>query len=180
MNRNAVCCLVACVVLLGLSGCVRESVEGTTHTYANELWVPLSLFFGGVAGAVGGWFLRKKTDRVAWAMIIGGTLAVLASPATYLDRVIVSDSAMNVRVGLWVFSDPIEVEYENLRDVRLIVEESRGRRGRKNHSYFLMCSQKDGETVKIPVNNDVAEAAVQLFVDRISELGIPFVNVAGD
>lgn len=171
--------LLVAVSLLG--GCIRETTEGSTRVFQNELWVPILTFAGGIAATVVGWLLRTRFARFAWPMILAGPfVAIGLAPALFLDRAAVDDSGLSVRVGIWAFSPALEVKYDDLAQVRLIKEESRGRRGRKNLSYFMLCEKKNGEPAKVPLGNQVAEAAAPLFLEGVQQRGIPIVNETGE
>ncbi|BBO36572.1 hypothetical protein [Lacipirellula parvula] len=172
--------LLAAVALS--TGCVRETTEGTAHVFQNELWVPIVTFLGGVAAAVGGWFVKAHSDRFGWTMIILGPIAALGlAPALFLDRVAIDDSGMSAKVGIWVFSAPLEVKYDNLAQVRLIKEETTGRRGRKNVNYSMLCEKKSGgEPTKVPLGNHVIEAAAPAFLEAVQQRGIPIINETGE
>ena len=171
--------LLVAVALLG--GCVRETTDGSARVFQNEWWVPLLTLVGGIAATVVGWLLRARFARYAWPMIlVGPFIAIGLAPALFLDRAAVDDSGISVRVGLWAFSPPLEVKYDDLTQVRLIKEESRGRRGRKNVNYFMLCEKKSGEPAKVPLANKVAEAAAPLFLEGVNQRGIPITNETGE
>jgi hypothetical protein len=171
--------LLPAVALLG--GCVRETTEGSTRIFQHEWWVPLLTLLGGVAATVIGWFLRGRFARIAWPMIlVGPFLAIGLAPALFRDRAAVDDSGMSVRVGIWAFSAPLEVKYDDLAQVRLIKEESTGRRGRKNTSYCMLCEKTSGEPAKVPLGNQVAEAAAPVFLEAVQQRGIPIANETGE
>lgn len=171
--------LLAAVALS--TGCVRETTEGTTHVFQNELWVPIATFFGGVVAGVAGWFVKAHSARFGWTMIILGPIAAIGlAPALFLDRVTVDDSGISARLGVWIFSGPLEVKYADLAQVRLIKEESTGRRGRKNVNYSMMCEKKSGEPTKVPLGNDVIETAAPTFLEAVQQRGIPIINETGE
>ena len=66
MPRSIHCAALAALLLLGVSGCVREDVNGSTITVTNELWAPFVALMGGFVAAPAGWFLRKKSNRIGW------------------------------------------------------------------------------------------------------------------
>jgi hypothetical protein len=69
-----------------------------------------------------------------------------------------------------------EVKLDELTRIRLTVEESTGRRGRKRKNFYLLCERKDGTLAKVPVNNNTAEAAAPLFLENVAKRGIPLVD----
>ncbi|WP_442484867.1 hypothetical protein [Aeoliella sp. SH292] len=163
------------LLLLGLaSGCVEEKVDGTTHTFTYDWWIPTVMLLGGVLAIPIGLALRRTSSRFGWALIIGGPIAALGvAPSLFLDRSVVDDQHFSVRSGIWGMTAIHDVDYDQLAHVRYIVEESTGRRGRKNLDYYLVCTHRDGSSSKIPMGNPCAEAAAVEFLRRATALNIP-------
>ena len=177
MNLKSTICLIVAALILLTSGCVDESVEGTTQTFTYELWVPLSVLVGGMVAGVAGWFLRDALGRFGWGLlIVGPILAVFFAPSLLLDRVVVSDTSFSQRTGIWGLTSVHDIAYDDLKMVRLTSEETRGRRGRKKTNYYLLCERKDGTEAKVPISNKVTETAAPYFLKRIAELGVPIVD----
>jgi hypothetical protein len=158
---------LAAVVLLQ-TGCVHEAVNGSAKTYTYQLYVPILLFFGGIAAAVGGFFLRQ--NRFGWVMMIGGPIAALGfAPSMFMERITVDDQHFTVRGG-----------FAELQMVNITKEVTTGRRGRKNVSYYLLCNNKNGTSAKVPVNNDIAEAAAAAILAQFDAHNVTIVNTTGD
>jgi hypothetical protein len=164
-----------------LCGCVREEVEGSTHVYRNELWVPFTVLLGGVAAAGVGWFLKKSSARYGWTLLILGPLAaLLLAPSLFLDRGTVNDTGFVLRTGILGMTAVHDVKFDDLQMVRITREESRGRRGSKRTNYYMVCERKDGSSAKVPLGNDVAEAAALRFLHVLDEREIPVINQTGE
>ncbi len=173
MQRRFMHLAFVAFLLAGLSGCVQETVNGTTKIYTYELWVPLVVLIAGLVATPAGWFLRQSSSRFAWALLISGPIAALGfAPSLFLDRAAVTPEAFTVRTGIWGMTAVHEVKFSDLRQVRYISEETVGRRGRKNTNYYFMCERKDGTSAKIPVGNNVVEAAAPAFIAKVLELNI--------
>jgi hypothetical protein len=71
------------------------------------------------------------------------------------------------------------VKFGDLSRVRFISEETRGRRGRKNTNYYLVCERKDGSSAKVPLGNKVAETAAPRLIERVRALNIPLLDETG-
>jgi hypothetical protein len=170
------------LVLVGLllacaSGCVEESVDGVNRVYTYPLWLPLTVFLGGMVGGVAGWMLRNSISRLAWALLIGGPIAaILFAPSLLRDRAVVGADSFSLRSGIWGLTAVHEVKFADLTSVRIVAEEVRGRRGSKRTNYYLVCERKDGTSAKVPLNNSVSEAAAPALLERLNELDIPVVN----
>ncbi len=174
MDRRAADYFVAAILLLALGGCVREDSEGPTRTFAYELWVPFSVLLLGVVAGPAGWFVREKSKRFGWILLIlSPVAAVVFAPSLYRDRAVVDDAGFSLRTGFWGLTAVHAIEFADLQRVRIISEAARGRRGFGRKNYFLLCERTDGSAAKIPVNNDVSEAAAPHFLKRVSDLGIP-------
>jgi len=174
MNRVSVYCFLAAVVLSGASGCVHESSDGPTRTFTYELWVPASVLIGGLAAAPAGWFLRKSSARFGWGLLfVAPIAAIFFAPSLFLDRAVVDDNTFSLRTGIWGLTAVHEVRFDDLKTVRIIAEETSGRNGSKRKNYYLICERIDGSTSKVPVNNNVAQAAAPRFLEKIADRGIP-------
>ena len=173
LTRKSTLCLIA-VLLLFTSGCVNETTDGAIQTFTYELWVPISVLVGGIVAGVAGWFLRGVLGNLGWGLLIGGPIAaIFFAPSLFQDRVVLDDSKLSMRTGIWGLTAVHEVQYDELKLVNIISEEVRGRRGKKSTNYYLECLRNDGTTAKVPINNAVGEAAAPHFLDRVSELGVP-------
>src|SRR5688572_16715006 len=128
--------LLILLTVVAASGCVRQADEAGVQQFSYELWLPLVLLVGGVVAAPAGWYLRKSAGRGAWALLIGGPVAALMfAPSLYRDRVTVSADSFAMSTGIWGMTSVHDVKFAEVNRMRLIMEESRGRRGRKNYNY---------------------------------------------
>jgi hypothetical protein len=176
MKRKLFCCLGS-LGILTLGGCVSESVDGSAHEFGYEIWIPVSVFFGGFIAAGIGWFLRESSSRFGWGLVIVGPLfAIGLAPSLFLDKAVVDNTCFYHRSGIWGLTSVHEIKMADVKQIRYIVEESRGRRGRKVENYFFICEKFDGSNEKFPINNDVAEAAALIFLDKAKERNIPFID----
>jgi hypothetical protein len=179
MNYRPLLWMGLMAVLATQAGCVRESVGEAGKTFAYELYVPVLLFFGGIAAAVAGWYLRG--GRFGWVLMIGGVISTLGfAPSMFLDKVTVDDKHFTVRTGIWGLTNVHDVAYDNLTSVELTKEEKRGRRGRKSTSYYLLCHCKDGTSAKVPLNNQVCEAAAFDILTQIKDHNVPIGDATGE
>jgi len=180
MPRSVYYVCLAAFLLLGLSGCVREDVDGSTFTYSNELWVSLVTLLAGVAAAPAGWYLRKQSARFGWGLLILSPFIVVGmAPSLYLDRAVVDDTHFSLRTGFWGMTAVHDVNFADLSRVRLIAEESTGRRGSKHTNYYLLCERKDGTSAKVPIGNKVAETAAPRLIEGAKAQNVPIVDETG-
>jgi hypothetical protein len=177
-GQRWLCFVLAAVVLLQ-TGCVHEAVNGSAKTYTYQLYVPILLFFGGIAAAVGGFFLRQ--NRFGWVMMIGGPIAAIGfAPSMFMERITVDDQHFTVRGGIWGMTNVHDIRFAELQMVNITKEVTTGRRGRKNVSYYLLCNNKNGTSAKVPVNNDIAEAAAAAILAQFDAHKVTIVNTTGD
>ena len=176
LNRKPALCLIG-VLLLFTCGCVSETTDGSSQTFTYELWVPISVLVGGIVAGFAGWFFRRSLGNFGWGLLIlGPIVAIFFAPSLLQDRVVIDDSKLSMRSGIWGLTVVHEVQYDELKQVNIISEVVSGRRGRKRTNFYLQCLRNDGTTAKVPINNGVAETAAPHFLDRISELGILVVD----
>ena len=141
LNQRHRSLLIVAILLLTLGGCVHEDLDGPTRTFTYELWLPLSVFLGGVLAAPAGLFLRNSSSRFGWGLLLGGPIAALFfAPSLFRDRVVVSDTSLSIRSGIWGLTALHEVKYDDLRGVRIISEQVTGRRGSKRTNYCVLAA----------------------------------------
>lgn len=161
------------LLVICTTGCVKETVEGETHVFTNELWVPLTALGGGLVAVPVGWLLRQVISKLAWAlMIVGGISVLVIAPGLFLDRAAYNNDEFSLRTGIWGMTAVHDLKFADLAQVRYTSEERRGRRGRRSTNYYLVCRTKNGEEHKIPLGNPVAEELLIPVFERARELGI--------
>ena len=170
-------CWILSLSLLLLAGCVRETTDGSARVFAYELWVSASVLFGGLVAAPLGWFLRTVSERFGWALLILGPIAALFfAPSLFLERAVLDDNSNSVRSGIWGMTAVHQVRFQDLRQIRLVAEQVRGRRRRMRIQHYLMCERNDGTSEKIPVSNDVSKVGASEFLAKASERGVTVVQ----
>jgi hypothetical protein len=176
---NRMMCLFGLMLLFAmLAGCVRESTSGDEHVFRYELWLSGLVFLGGVIATPAGWMLRETTSRLGWGLLILGPIAALGfAPSLLLDRVVVRPDGFSRHSGIWGMTSVQEIQFGDVKQVRAAIEEERGRRGRRIEKLYLYFDMKDASSVKMPVGNNVAEAAAPHIVENASALGINFIGL---
>ena len=168
------------LVLLAASGCIRESEEQGAHVIQFALWVPAVIFLGGIVAGAIGFFVRKYNSRIGWVMMLVGPFAALGiGPSMMFERASVSKDSFDFRTGIYGQTVVPTVRFENLKQIRVVAETTRGRRGRTNTTHYLMCDQKSGGEVRVPFNNDVARKAVELVLKEAAARDIPILDQTG-
>lgn len=177
MQRSVLLRSTILFLLLSLSGCVKERVDGSTYTYTFELWMVGSVFLVGIAAAVGGWFLKKSYSNYGWGIMFFGAVALIVGvPTAFLEKTVVTDTYYKSNSGIYGMTATSYVEYKDIRSVRIVMEIERGRRGRKDEKFYLICATSDGSSTKLSLNNDVREAAGIRLLQILNELEIPITN----
>lgn len=171
--------LLLALLVMTCCGCVERSTSGSVTTYYNALWATAACVLSGLAGGVAGWFLRAVSERLGWALMIGGVVLVIGvTPTVFFEKTTVRDDGFFVRSGLWGMSS-YDVKYVDTRNIDLTMEVTRGRRGSRNTHYYLVCEQKAGEAKKVPMGGACKEAA-PLILAGASAHGIMINNNVGD
>lgn len=179
MSKSQRPLLLVLILLLGLTGCVKENVEGDTIHISYELWVWFSLFFGGIALSVVGWVLRKFSERFGWFMMLGGAAgAIYFGPTTFLENATLTPSKFNLNTGFYA-TNHFEITFDQVQSATVIMEETRGKRGRKNKHYYLVCTEKNGKQQKLPMSNAIFKKAMPHFCDRIRTMGVDVIDQSG-
>jgi hypothetical protein len=167
------------------TGCIQETIEGSTHTFTFEWWVPTLTLLGGLATAPVGWILGRSGWRLfrwrgrwslALLLFLGLNVAILMAPAMYNDRSVVDDNSFFYTTGFWWNQTVHDVKLDDLVRIRIIVEEKKGRHGRKREHYYLVFERKDGTSAKMSEGHTTGRAAARLFLKHANERGIPLVD----
>lgn len=167
--------------LVLLSGCVEKTTNGDVETFKYQLWVLLALLGGGAVAIFISRLLPDRTDglfrfvkKVRLLLLLGGVVLILGSTWCYFDKVTVSPTEITEVTGMWG-NNTKKIPVKELVRVELIKDESGvGRKKRAN--FYLMCSLKDGSSVKFPINNKNVQTALPDIVDVIKNAQVPIIN----
>jgi hypothetical protein len=161
-----------------LAGCVDRTTDGNTSVYTFSLWVLAVAVLVGLALMAIGLFTRNKPPRWrAYVLIVLGVLViVLMVPMLRADRVEVDEEHFTSTHGLPWDRVRHDVRFDQLREVRVEVTETRSRRGGTRKNYALLCESTSGATEKVPVGN-VMEAAVSQVLGIARKKKVPLVGV---
>ena len=177
--RSMLSVLGGCL-LLCLSGCVTETQSGDTSTFTFALWVSGSILLGGLAAMVGGWFLRTRSERWGWGLMIGGLLAVaIFAPTMFSDKATVSPELFTLRTGFFFAPTRHEVRFADVARMDLTKEVKPGRRGRKDTSYYLNFHLKAGESRKVPIGDLMKNGALERVLVIAATQNIPVADLTG-
>ena len=137
-GRRIGVCFIALVLLLSMGGCVKETTESTIQTFSYELWVPLSVLLVGILATAAGWKLRDTSARFGWGLVVMGPCAVfLFAPSLLREQVIVDDTGLYTRSGIWGLTAVRDVKYEDLQLVRFTFRAGPQRPGGDAHAILL-------------------------------------------
>jgi hypothetical protein len=95
------------------------------------------------------------------------------------ERASVSKDAFDFRTGIYGQTVVPTVRFDDLTQIRLVAETTRGRRGRTSTTHYLMCGKKSGGEVRVPFNNDVAQKGVELVLEEARARKIPVLDQTG-
>lgn len=170
--------LLLAMLLFTCCGCVEHAESDGVTKYYNAFWATCACFFGGLAAVAVGWFTRDWSERLGWSLIIGGVVFVIGvTPTIFFENTTIRPDGFFVRSGIWGLST-YDVKYAETSNISITMEETRGRRGRKNKNFYLVCSQKAGETKKVPLGGACEEGA-ELILLGAAASGVSVVNATG-
>jgi hypothetical protein len=171
--------LLLLFLLFYFTGCIKESTEGDSIHITYELWVWFSLFFGGIAVSVAGWFLRGFSECLGWFMMLGGASgALFFGPSTFLENAKLTPSKFNLNFGFYATTH-FEVKLDEIFSATVNMEETSGKRGRTNKHYYFVCVEKNGKLTKLPLSNAICEKAIPHLAARIRGRGINIIDRTG-
>ncbi len=159
-----------------LGGCVNEHVNGTTIEYYYATWTPLLILVLGIGAIVGGWKLGTDNMYYAALLILGGITALVLLPGYVGQKAKISPSGFTVTTGFWMTPERHDVSFDDLTQVYLTSEESRGRRGRKTTTYSLTCSFRNGSSKTIAVGDIMKNGLLDRIFVECHRREIPVVD----
>ena len=124
-------------------------------------------------------FIQKKRLWGVILVLAGPIVAIGWAPGLYLDKVVVSEETLYSRHGFWWSPTIHNIRYDDLSNVRLGVDVTRGRRGRKNYSYYFDCSYKSGKQERVPVGDLVKQALPEIGA-HFAKHGVNVVDSTGN
>jgi len=145
--------LLVTITLLCVSGCVKATQHDSQTVYTFEPYIFLGALLASLAALPIGWFLRQKSVRVGWGMLILAPLfLVFVVPGLWSDFVKVDDQGFELKTGFWFAPTYHKVEFKNLASIALTDKIRSGRRG-KQTSYDLQCQSPMGTGPTVPVGD---------------------------
>ncbi len=158
-----------------LAGCVSEGADAGGHVYRYATWVPLLGVLAAAGSGVGAWFLRRANLAVAGglAMLSLGILVLIPSPASHEVRV--DQDGFRCVAGPWWSLERKEVHFEDLREIRRVVETDENSLGKETPYRRLLCVTWSGEEIRIPRGELVAEAEDRI-VSAATEAGVEVIG----
>ena len=168
---------LAGLLLCALAGCVDRSNDGKTSVYSFALWA-IGIFALLGLGLIGVGVLTLKRQR--WGAILTMVLGVVAIIAAVgmmrLDRVVVDDEHFESSHGLPWDRVSHNHRFDELREIRVEVKETKSRSGTTKRNYTLLCQSKAGGVDRVPIGT-VMEKAVSEILDLARKKGVPIIGV---
>jgi hypothetical protein len=164
-----------------LSGCIRQTVNGSETTSQYELWVPILMILGGLVLVPLGWVVRPKNSRFGWALLIlGPVLALGFGPTFFTDKVTINDSSLHVRTGFWAAPTDVAVKFDDVRSLRLTSETRRTRRGGRTTNHYFNFDMKSGPSQKVQFDTKLMSAARDRVLAELEKRDVPVVDMTGE
>lgn len=172
--------LAPILILVLFSGCVDTEDNAGVFKATYSWWVGASAMLGGILLTIGGWFW-KQDDFRGWIFFIAALLATITFlPFGFVDHVTITDERLTSQWGFWVYPTTHNIEWDEVKNVTLTKEVTRGRRGRKNVSYNLNFRFKGGGVQHLSATNSLMEASAEHIVDHLHERGIDVIDNTGE
>lgn len=170
-------------LLLGaacLSGCIRKETQGDLSIYTFETWVGASIIVVGLAVTVGA-ILFRKSGAGAWiTAVVALVLTIVLAPMMFMDFVKVDKEHLESNWGFWFAPSKHDIRFDDVAKVDYTKEVKRGRRGRKNTTYFLIFTKKSGEQLKVAASGELMTAASDDIVSSLSAKGLHVNDLTGE
>ena len=171
-NRGLLAAATFAMLFLA-GGCVDRTVTGDSTTYDYAWWVPVVVLVSALVAVPAGLMIRRRSGRAGVGLLIlGPVLGVVILPAMILDKVKVDSEHFETHYGIWFAPSKHNVRFDDLRELRLVTYEERGRRGRRTTKQKFVCVHKSAapqDTVHL--GTLVKEAAPEI-LKRAAERGV--------
>ncbi len=154
------------------TGCYEHTSKGEQSVYHFAWWVGPAIICASILGAVGAWFLREWSMKLAIGLMIAAPLAaIFIAPAMFLDKVVVDDHHFEARYGFWFNPTRHDIRFEDLLQIQYVSRT--GNRGRK--SYEMLCIDQSGQTTVVHAG-DLVRSTVPEILDRAKAKGVVVIN----
>lgn len=155
-------------MLCFLTGCHEHVSRGSESIYRFAWWTGPTAIAGGFLAPLVAWFLRKRSPKVAIALLFAApTLFLFVAPAMYRDRVLIDDEHFEATYGLWFAPSFHSLQFDELREIRYVAVP--GNRGRTD--YELHCLTDTGQVVVVSVGDLVRHSVLEI-LERAEAKGV--------
>lgn len=172
-------CAGSLLVLLLLTGCVRETIDGPNGTFTMEWWVTALTALGALLAIALAVVFRSSGWRIYILGIAGGVALVGMVPSLALDRVTVNQDGFSMNTGIWFMPNRHTIAFQDLAAIDITSKTRTSRRG-SNRSFYLTCHYKNGQQVTLPVGTTMRPAAEKLILGLAEAHGIRINDLQGD
>jgi hypothetical protein len=168
------------LVVVATAGCVQETRNGDSVKYTYELWVPLSILFGGAVGLVAGVIGFTRSMNYSWVLCLLGVGGLVAGPSMMCDYAVVDPQGFKIRTGIPFMASTQQVQFADVKSVRQIKKVTRGRRGRRTNTYYYVFDLADGTSIEVNISgNDIRSNARRSIDQQLATRGIQAVDETG-
>lgn len=147
-------------------------IEAQTEILRHSPWVILLVFLGGgIALLISAWLLRSgRKRRLGWGLLVIGFVAeVVLGPGLINDRISISPTSFQLRVGFWFAPSEWRFDY---KDVDFITDAYRTDvKGRRRPIWNVQL--KGGQTLEVP-QGDLWRKHRERVLLRLKQYGVPF------
>jgi hypothetical protein len=91
------------------------------------------------------------------------------APSLYVETVTVNNEEFSSHRGFWLTPKIHRVRYQDLREVRIVVEEVPGKRGRNG---YLECALHEGAQERVAIG-DTLRAALPEIIENFQKHNVP-------
>jgi hypothetical protein len=178
--RKRLCLMALVLGSAAACGCYeRVSNDGRVEFYF-PVWVVLlgilvTFAFPITLIALLNWHKCFQADRLPTILfMIVGALFVGMSHLyrIIIERVVVDEEGFYCRYGEWWDVSTYQIYYDELVQVRVVVEAKRGRHGWITYKYYLDCSFKSGKQERVAVGSLMLQALPDI-LKQLRRHGVP-------
>lgn len=168
------------LAVVATAGCVQETRNGDSVKYTYELWVPLSILFGGAVGLVAGVIGFTRSMNYSWVLCLLGVGGLVAGPSMMCDYAVVDSKGFTIRTGIPFMASTQQVQFADVKSVHQTKKVTRGRRGRKTTTYYYVFDLANGTSVEVNISgNDIRSSARRSIDQQLAAHGVQAVDETG-
>jgi hypothetical protein len=169
---------IAVVGCVAFTGCVSKSSAGNGNIYKFDWWLPTLVTLIGLGSLLlTVAFIAAQKGQNALIAGLVGLVMLLLGPPMFFAKAVVDDDHFELKSGMLFWGTSHNIKFSDMASITGVVEETRGRRGRKNTNFYAEIRLKSGGMEKVSVGDLMKNGAYTDLITKAAFKGIPVSGV---